>query len=110
MYDENGIAIGDYGYDWTSMAGYGGTTGATAAPVNSGGWLDSLKSIADTAIGAYATVRTVDAKSRVLEQQNAWGQRYIEGQPMRVANNGALVLSPMLLLLAGVVLFVAMKD
>jgi len=73
---------------------------------SSGGLLDAASRFLGTAAQTYGSVRIADSQARAASMYSPYG-RYVEGQPMQ---GSGLVLSPMLLLIGGVVLFMVMKD
>lgn len=90
----------DFSTDFGSVSGFDSS---------SGGLLDAASRFLGTAAQTYGSVRIADAQARAASMYSPYG-RYVEGQPMYATQGGGLVLSPMLLLIGGVVLFMAMKD
>lgn len=92
----------DSGYDWS------GTVNPYESGGVSGSMLDSVSRFLGTAAQTYGSVRIADAQAKKASMYSPYG-RYVEGQPM-YTQGGGLVISPMLLLIGGVVLFMVMKD
>lgn len=68
---------------------------------NWGGITQGLFGLADTWLKADTAVKL---------QQNAYGQRYLEGEALRLSANGGLTIPPGLLLLGGIAAFVMLAK
>lgn len=70
--------------------------------IDFGGWSQTLQDIARLGVNTWAQT--------TLMQQNQQGQRYIEGQRIAALQSGGLNLNTLLLIGAGVAVFMMMKD
>lgn len=87
----------------------------TAGDVTGGGadWLSGISGLANTALNLYGGVKMTDAKANLLNQYDpATGLRYVAGQPITTTRTGAMIVSPVLLILmlGAVFLFVEEKK
>lgn len=90
--------------DYTAYIG----SPSTGSALGGNDFMGALSSIFNSGAAAYATVKTADAKAKMMTQYSPYGGYYVEGMP--ATRYGSVGISPLMLLLIGGVVIFALKN